>query len=56
MTCWEAPKFSFSTQNPAGEWRSFHTRAIDSPKVTDIDAADETKNSMEAAKDDICGR
>ena len=42
---WEAPKFSFNTEDQATAWREFYTRAIDYLETLDIDteAEDEHK-------------
>ena len=46
--CWEAPKFTSSTQNQAEGWRSFHECVIDFLESLDTD--------IDAAKDDVQGR
>ena len=35
--CWEAPKFSFYTEDQASAWRQFYTRAIDYLETLEID-------------------
>ena len=44
---WEAPKFSFSVENQAKEWKKFHTRVIDFLEALNIDpdTPDESKCS-----------
>ena len=34
---WEAPKFSFSTEDQAAEWKKFYIRALDFLESLDID-------------------
>ena len=41
---WEAPKFSFDTEDQASEWRKFYTRAIDYLEILDIDPEQEDQD------------
>ena len=41
---WEAPKFSFNTENQAASWRDFYTRAIDYLETLDIDPEQEDQD------------
>ena len=34
---WEAPKFSFTTEDQAAEWKKFYIRALDFLESLDID-------------------
>ena len=34
---WEAPKFSFNTQDQAAEWKQFYIRPVDYLEAKDID-------------------
>ena len=36
-SCWEAPKFSFNTEDQVTAWREFYTRAIDYLETLDND-------------------
>ena len=49
---WEAPKFSFHTQDQVTEWRQFHIRVIDFLEALDIDPdqEDETKRGWRQIK------
>ena len=41
--CWEAPIFSFTSQNQAEDWKLFYTRALDFLKALDINPDGEDK-------------
>ena len=41
---WEAPKFSFNTEDQAAAWRNFYTRVIDYLETIDIDPEREDEN------------
>ena len=41
---WEPPKFIFSTQNHANEWKTFYTCTVDFPKVLNISTKAEDPN------------
>ena len=41
---WEAPKFSFNSEDQAAAWREFYTRAIDYLERLDIDTEAEDEN------------
>ena len=43
-TRWEAPHFSFNTEDQAAEWKKFYTRAIDYLETIDIDPEQEDQN------------
>ena len=43
-TRWEAPKFSFNTEDQAAAWREFYTRALDYLETLDIDTEAEDIN------------
>ena len=49
---WEAPTFSFNTQDQAIEWRQFYIRVIDYLEALDIDPdqEDETKRGWRQIK------
>ena len=49
---WEAPKFSFNTDDKAAEWRQFYIKAIDYLEALDIDPdqEDETKRGWKQFK------
>ena len=52
---WEAPKFSFNTEDQAAAWRNFYTRALDYLETLDIDPerVKITTKGMETGKDDV---
>ena len=41
---WEAPKFSFNTEDHAASWREFYIRAIDYLETLDIDPEQENQH------------
>ena len=41
---WEAPKFSFNTEDQASAWREFYTRALDHLETLNIDPEIEDEN------------
>ena len=49
---WEAPKFSFTAENQAKEWKKFHTRVIDFLEALNIDpdTPDESKHGWHQIK------
>ena len=49
---WEAPKFSFNTQDQVAEWKQFYIRVIDYLEALDIDPdqEDETKRGRQQIK------
>ena len=49
---WEAPKFSFNTEDQASAWRQFYTRAKDYLETLEIDPEreDETKKGWKQIK------
>ena len=54
---WEAPKFSFNTEDQAAEWKQFYTRVLDYLEALDIDTdqQDENKGGWASDKDDVPG-
>ena len=44
---WEAPKFSFGSQNKGQEWKSFYIKTVGFLKAMDIDiyVADDSKKA-----------
>ena len=49
---WEAPKFSFNTEDLSSAWRQFYTRAIDYLEILELDPEreDETKKGWKQIK------
>ena len=49
---WEAPKFSFNTDNQPAAWKEFYIRALDYLETLDIDPeeADQTKKGWRQIK------
>ena len=41
---WEAPKFSFNSEDQAAAWREFYSRALDYLETLDIDTEAEDNN------------
>ena len=44
---WEAPKFSFNTEDQAAAWRKFYTRALDYLETLNIDTEAEDNNKRQ---------
>ena len=43
---WVVPKFSFTSQNQAEDWKLFYTRALDFLKALDINPDEEDQGKM----------
>ena len=41
---WEAPKFSFNTEDQPAEWKQFYIRALDYLEALDIDPDQQGEN------------
>ena len=42
--CWEAPKFSFTTEDQVAEWKKFYIHALDYLETLDIDPEKQDEN------------
>ena len=45
---WEAPKFSFTTEDQAAEWKKFYIHALDFLESLDIDPEKKRMKTKEA--------